>query len=99
MENAVEISFTHVNDGLKFEGTELKGFTISNGENNFIPAKAYIKKKKIIVYNDSIKNPVAVRYGWANTPNGNLYNSNGLPASPFRTDIVYNTYWNEIIKE
>ena len=42
---------------------------------------------KIVVWNDKISNPVAVRYAWADDPEGaNLYNKEGLPASPFRTD-------------
>ena len=50
-------------------------------------AKAYIDGNTVIVNSDSIKNPVAVRYGWAANPGDvNLYNKEGLPASPFRTD-------------
>jgi len=40
----------------------------------------------VIVYNDLIKQPVAVRYDWGNNPDGNLYNKEGLPTCPFRTD-------------
>lgn len=42
---------------------------------------------KVIVESPKVPSPVAVRYAWANNPNGcNLYNKEGLPASPFRTD-------------
>jgi sialate O-acetylesterase len=56
-------------------------------DKKFVWADAKIKGKKIIVWNDSITNPVAVRYAWADNPDtANLYNKAGLPASPFRTD-------------
>ena len=41
----------------------------------------------VVVYSNDVKNPVAVRYGWANNPDDlNLYNKEGLPTNPFRTD-------------
>jgi sialate O-acetylesterase len=40
----------------------------------------------IVVSSPEVKNPVAVRYAWANAPEANLYNAAGLPAAPFRTD-------------
>ena len=68
-------------------GKELKYFAIAGTDKQFVWAKAIIKKNKVIVWNDSIMNPVAVRYAWADNPEGaNLYNMEGLPASPFRTD-------------
>ena len=54
---------------------------------NFVWAKAKIQGDKIIVWSDEIKTPLYVRYAWADNPvNPNLYNKEGLPASPFRTD-------------
>jgi sialate O-acetylesterase len=45
---------------------------------------------KVVVWSDSVSNPVAVRYAWANNPEGvNLFNKEGLPASPFRTSEMY----------
>jgi sialate O-acetylesterase len=65
----------------------LKGFSIAGKDHKFYWAKAYIENGKVVVYNDKVDNPVAVRYGWANNPDDvNLYNKEGLPASPFRTD-------------
>lgn len=93
--NTMEISFLHASSGLKYKGKELTGFTLADSTNKFVPAKALIKGNKVIVYNDTITNPVAVRYSWANVPDGNLYNNENLPASPFRTDIVYNKYWSK----
>ncbi len=93
--NTIEISFSHVYSGLKCKGKELTGFTIADSTDKFITATALIKGNKVIVYNDTIAKPVAVRYGWANVPEGNLYNNKDLPASPFRTDIDYNEFWSK----
>jgi sialate O-acetylesterase len=78
--------FSHVGKGLVSKGGPLKGFVIAGSDNNFVPAKAEIKGNSIIVSNPGIKEPIAVRYGWANVPDVNLFNAEGLPASPFRTD-------------
>jgi sialate O-acetylesterase len=62
-------------------------FAIAGPDKKFVWAKAKIEDDKVIVWNDDIPNPVAVRYAWADNPEGaNLYNKEGLPASPFRTD-------------
>ena len=81
--NKMILSFTH--GGFKTV-EKLKGFTIAGADKKFMPAQAEIKGNTIIVSNPSITKPVAVRYGWANVPDVNLYNTSGLPASPFRTD-------------
>jgi sialate O-acetylesterase len=85
--NHIEISFTHTGKGLVAKGGELKGFTIAGADKKFLPAQAQIVGDKVSVWNDSVDSPVAVRYGWANVPDVNLYNVEGLPASPFRTDV------------
>ena len=65
----------------------LRHFAIAGADKKFQWAKAKIKKDKIIARSKKIKNPVALRYAWADNPEGaNLYNKEGLPASPFRTD-------------
>jgi len=86
--NKIIITFTNVGSGLIAKGGgELKHFAIAGADKKFIWAKAKIEGDKVIVWNDDITNPVAVRYGWADNPEGaNLYNKEGLPASPFRTD-------------
>lgn len=91
----IELAFTHVNNGFSRDGN-VNGFTISGTDKIFLPAKASIKGNKVIVYSDSIQKPIAVRYGWANVPQGNLYNIEGLPASPFRTDILLDEYKVEV---
>ena len=82
------LSFSDVGSGLKIaRGENLKHFAIAGNDKKFVWAKAIIKGKKIEVYHDAIQNPTAVRYAWADNPNGaNLYNKENLPASPFRTD-------------
>ena len=67
--------------------TELHGFAIAGADKKFVWAKAAIEgPDTITVWSDEVKQPVAVRYGWAENPALNLYNSADLPASPFRTD-------------
>lgn len=81
------LEFTHAGGGLVAHGGELRGFTIAGADKNFVPARAEIKGKKIVVRSDQVADPSAVRYGWANVPEVNLFNREGLPASPFRTDV------------
>ena len=83
--NKIILSFKNGTD--HFENvSELKGFAIKNSDGKWFWATAKIEGKKIIVWNDSVKNPVAVRYDWADNPDGNLKNKTGLPASPFTTE-------------
>ena len=86
-ENEIELSFDHVGKGLTVKGIELTDFVIAGSDKKFVPAKAIIKGDKIVVSSDKILNPVAVRMGWLNVPHVNLFNQDGLPASPFRTDV------------
>jgi sialate O-acetylesterase len=81
------LSFKHVGGGLIAKDGELKGFTIGGADKKFVPAKAEIQGSTIIVSAEGVMNPKAVRYGWANVPEINLFNQEGLPASPFRTDV------------
>ena len=65
----------------------LQGFEMAGADRRFYFAKAVIKGSQVEVSADSVTNPVAVRYGWSNAPlDINLYNIEGFPASPFRTD-------------
>ena len=83
----IELGFTHTGGGLVAKDGELKGFTIAGDDKKFVPAKAEIKGDKVVVSAEGVAKPTAVRYGWANVPDVNLYNKEGLPASPFRTDV------------
>ncbi len=80
------LSFTHVGTGLVARGGELKGFTVAGPEGDFLPAQARIEKDQVVVSNASVRQPTRVRYGWTNAPDVNLFNQEGLPATPFRTD-------------
>lgn len=84
------LSFDNIGNGLKAKGDKygyLNGFAIAGDDRKFVWAKAYIEDNKVVVFNESLKHPVAVRYGWGNNPNDmNLVNSAGYLASPFRTD-------------
>lgn len=85
----VIVSFRNIGSGLvtKNKYGYVEGFAIAGADNKFVWAKAYIDGNRVIVYNDKIKNPVAIRYAWGNNPeDANLYNAEGLPACPFRTD-------------
>jgi sialate O-acetylesterase len=86
--NKAILTFTNTGSGLiAMGGGELKYFAIAGEDNNFVWANAKIENDKVILWNDKITKPVAVRYAWADNPEGaNLYNKEGLPASPFRTD-------------
>jgi sialate O-acetylesterase len=64
----------------------LAGFALAGADRKFGWAKARIEGNTVVVWNEQIPNPVAVRYAWADNPEANLYNREGLPASPFRTD-------------
>jgi len=65
----------------------LRGFEIAGADRKFFYAQAFIRGNHIEVMSDSVSQPAAVRYGWSNAPEDiNLYNADGFPASPFRTD-------------
>ena len=83
----VGITFSHVGKGLLAKDGPLKGFTIAGADGNFVPAVAEIRGGAVIVSSTAVPEPKAVRYGWANVPDVNLFNRDGLPASPFRTDV------------
>ena len=80
------VSFTHNGMGLVARGGPLRGFTIAGADKVFVPAEATIEGNTVRVSSPGVGKPVAVRYGWENVPDVNLFNLAGLPASPFRTD-------------
>jgi sialate O-acetylesterase len=87
--NKIILQFTNAGSGLvaKDKYGYLKGFAIAGSDQHFAWANAIIDGDKIIVYSSAVANPVAVRYAWGNNPDdAGLYNKEGLPASPFRTD-------------
>ncbi len=87
------LHFTSIGSGLECKGSELTGFTIAGEDKKFHNATATIKGDTIVVTSDAVKQPVAVRFGWSNYPVVNLFNKEGIPASPFRTDEWPGTTW------
>ncbi|MHB8579965.1 MAG: sialate O-acetylesterase [Ignavibacteriaceae bacterium] len=86
--NKIILSFTNIGSGLVAKGVgKLKYFAIAGADKKFVWANAKIVGNKVVVWNNKVSKPVAIRYAWADDPEGaNLYNKEGLPASPFRTD-------------
>ncbi|TKB96371.1 hypothetical protein [Pedobacter cryophilus] len=88
IKNQCVITFDNIGSGLKINSDgNLNQFTIAGADHKFLKANIRIENNKIFIWNDTLDQPVAVRYAWANNPEGdNLYNKEGLPASSFRTD-------------
>jgi sialate O-acetylesterase len=84
--NRVVLAFDNVGAGLESRGPKLTGFTIAGSDKVFHTADAEIRGDTVVVSSPSVEKPVAVRFGWANYPVVNLWNKDGLPAAPFRTD-------------
>ncbi|MFD3001958.1 sialate O-acetylesterase [Pontibacter toksunensis] len=86
--NKIILSFTNVGSGLvSNDEEELSWFAIAGADKEFVWAKARIEGDKVVVWSEEVPEPKYVRYAWADNPAGaNLYNKEGLPASPFRTD-------------
>ncbi|OHB78346.1 MAG: hypothetical protein A2V98_09415 [Planctomycetes bacterium RBG_16_64_12] len=82
----IRVRFKHVGGGLVAKGGELSHFTIAGADGQFAPATATIDGDSIVVHSDQVTAPVAVRFGWRDDAEPNLFNAEGLPASPFRTD-------------
>jgi len=85
--NKIVLDFAHTGGGLTARGGELREFAIAGADRKFVWARAAIDGDKVVVWSEQVPKPVAVRYAWADNPEGpNLYNREGLPAAPFRTD-------------
>lgn len=84
--NTIVLSFKNTGSGLVAKHGKLSGFAIAGADQHFVWAEAKITGNKVTVSSPSVKNPVAVRYAWADNPDAGLYNKEQLPASPFRTD-------------
>lgn len=83
----LHLTFDQVGEGLLCKGSDkLIGFEVLSPDGKILPAEARIAGNDVVVWNDSIPNPVSARYAWGDDPKCNLYNNALLPASPFRTD-------------
>jgi len=84
------VYFDHSGEKLKAAGggKKITGFALAGSDKVFHPADAHYNKKsgELLISSEEVEEPVAVRYNWADNPSGNLVNSAGLPATPFRTD-------------
>lgn len=84
----IRLGFTNVGQGLYVKGKKLNCFAIAGKDGKFVWANARVEGNSVLVWADSVKHPVAVRYAWASYPGEpNLYNLDGFPACPFRTDM------------
>lgn len=88
--DSMKIEFDHVGSGLTTKGGgDLNYFAIAGADKKFVWAEARIKNNHVVVWSSEIKDPIYVRYAWADNPEGaNLYNIEGLPASPFEATIL-----------
>lgn len=82
---AIRVWFDHAGRGLSAREGPLRGFEIASADRKFVPADARIDGSTVVVSSASVPNPVYVRYAWSDDPACNLYNRDGLPASPFRS--------------
>jgi sialate O-acetylesterase len=84
--DAVRVWFDHTANGLVAKGASLQGFEIAGEDGHFVTATARIDGNTVVVSNPQVSAPKCVRYGWSNAPLVNLFNSDGLPASPFTSE-------------
>lgn len=82
------LSFRHAAGGLVAKGGKLRGFEIADDGGQYVAAEAIFEGETVIVSSEAVSRPAAVRYGWAQAPDVNLFNRAGLPASPFRTKTL-----------
>jgi sialate O-acetylesterase len=84
--NTIRLWFNHIGSGLIARDGELTNFTIAGNDKVFVDATAKIENDTVVVFSEKVLNPVAVRFAFSNTAMPNLFNKEGLPASPFRSD-------------
>jgi sialate O-acetylesterase len=82
----IRLFFDHIGGGLTAKGGPLTHFAIAGEDRQFVEAGAVIDGDTVVVSGEKVAEPVAVRFAWSNTAEPNLFNKEGLPASPFRTD-------------
>jgi sialate O-acetylesterase len=82
-EHALRVWFDHA-DGLTAKGGAITGFEVAGADGKYSPADARIEGASVVVSSTAVPIPISVRYGWGANPNCNLFNKDGLPASPFQ---------------
>ena len=80
------VHFSHAESGLESRGGDPKGFVLAGKDGKFVFAAAKIEGGTVVVSSQEVKEPAAVRYGWADLPDINLFSKDGLPVAPFRSD-------------
>jgi len=96
-DNQIVLSFENIGTGLVTPDKYgyIKGFEIAGKDHVFHFAKAFIKNNTVIVFNENVADPLAVHFGWAGDASDcNLFNKEGFPAVPFRTD-----QWKNVTKD
>ncbi|RMG70962.1 MAG: hypothetical protein D6722_07760 [Bacteroidetes bacterium] len=84
--NRAVVSFQHTGGGLQVKGDQLHEIYLAGGDRVFYPAQAKVEGDRLVLTSARVPQPVAVRYGFSDTDQMNLFNAAGLPASPFRSD-------------
>jgi sialate O-acetylesterase len=82
----IVVRFANVGKGLQKRGDRLTGFAVAGADEKFVNADAQISGDTVLVSSPKVATPRYVRFGWADYPVVNLWNADGLPAVPFRTD-------------
>lgn len=90
-DNKAILDFNNIGEGLVLQESKVPVFEIAGEDMKFVKAKASINGNTVEVYSPSVKNPAAVRYGWANYTEATLFNSAGLPASSFSTVDIFSS--------
>ena len=86
-DNYVEVSFRFAENGwYNKEGDNIEGFAIAGQDSVFHWANVKFVGSTVVLSSDQVQNPIEIRYAWADNPKVTLYNSEGLPVIPFRTD-------------
>jgi sialate O-acetylesterase len=84
--SAIRVHFLFAGEGLTASGKPLQSFELAGADRTFRAASAVIQGDTVVVRSPAVAQPIAVRYGWRNAPDANLFNGAGLPAAPFRSD-------------
>ena len=82
----VRVRFKNQHGGLQVKGDKLSGFAIAGADQKFVWADARVDGDEVVVWSDQVVDPVAVRFGYIQFQDANLFNADGFPAKPFRTD-------------
>jgi sialate O-acetylesterase len=82
------LHFRHAGSGLELRSDPGGAFEIAGADKVFVKADVEVKGDALLLWNDSMKNPAFVRYAYSPHPNMVLFNKEGLPASPFTTEIT-----------